>query len=165
MFLPFLALAALFTTLANSFTHRHTKRATPPASPIRIASTKFLCNVTSDLPVVRDLGYAGRIQNTTIFTFGDTLSNTSSFYMTSDSSSIGTADPCYVLNTQRTADGQHPTDMLAPNAAWGEVNTADAFGGTNVIPTGGSSSNEGVMFFLNNHRPSGQTAVIRGAVS
>ena len=163
----FLALAATTLSKADSHPHRdtrHFKRASS-SSLIQVSSTSFLCNVLSDLPVTRDLGFVGRIQNTMIYTYGDTLSNTSSFYMTSDSSAIGTSNPCYVLNTQRTSDKQHPTDMVAPNATWGEVNTADAFGGTNVIPFGGIHSNQGVMFFLKNHRPLGQADYIRGAVS
>lgn len=155
-----LALTAGTFSSAVPLTSKHN---TVPVNPIKVASSKFLCNVTSDLPVNRDLGFVGKIQNTMIYTYGDTLASNGSFYMTSDSSSIGTNSPCHVLNTQRTADGHHPTDMVAPNSKWGtpkEVNSADAFGGTNVLPTGG---NNGMMFFLKNHRPIGGTEYIAGA--
>ena len=85
--------------------------------------------------------------------------------LTITTGAIGTDDPCRVLNTQRTKDGQHPTDMVAPNSAYGETNTADAFGGTNVIPLGGvRTASQGVMFYLKNHRPIGQANYIKGAV-
>ena len=55
--------------------------------------------------------------------------------------------------------------MVAPSSAWGETNTADAFGGTNIIPLGGvRTANQGVMFYLKNHRPIGQANYIKGAV-
>lgn len=159
-----LALAAVatpsFAASIGSNHHHHSKRSYTSPNPIQVASSAFLCDVQSDLPVIRDLGYVGKIQDTVIYTYGDTETNTGTFYMTSDSSSIGTGDPCYVLNTQRTSDNQHPTDMIAPESAYGETNTADAFGGTNVVPVGGNS---GMMFYLVNHRPVGGDDYIVGA--
>lgn len=158
-----LALAASTLSAAVPYTrrnhHPHPKRAAP-SSPINVASSNFLCDVSSDLSVTRDLGFVGMIQDTMIYTYGDTSSSTGAFYMTSDSSSIGTSDPCQVLNTQRTLGDAHPTDMIAPNVLWGELNTVDGFGGTNVVATQG---NDGMMFFLKNHRPMGGDDYIVGA--
>jgi len=79
--------------------------------------------------MVRDLGFVGEIDPTMLFTFDDTMSIGSPFYMVSESSSVGNSDPCYVLNPQYASDGAHTTSMIAPNAASGESSTDDAFGG------------------------------------
>lgn len=153
--LKFLSFALGASSLSSAAVHRHNhghkhiitkSTTTPPANPIKVASANFLCDVTSDLPLERDLGFVGKIQDTVIYTYGDsqTLPGYPNWWMTSDSSSIGTSDPCHVLNTQRTSDGQHQTDMIAPNSDWGETNTEYGFGGSNVLATSG---NEGMMFY------------------
>lgn len=155
-----LALAASSLTSAvphNSKSHAHLHQrqhaekrqdapASAPANPIKVASANFLCNVKSDLPIVRDLGFVGRIQDTIVYTYGDsqTSPDDPNWWMTSDSSSISSGDPCYVLNTQRTSDGAHQTDLIAPEEKWGETNTEYGFGASTVIPTEGG---EGMMFY------------------
>lgn len=118
----------------------------PPPNPIKVSSTRYLGDVKSDLPVVRDLGFVGRIDDTVIYTYGDTLTapGAPNWWMTSDSSSISSGDPCYVLNTQRTSDGNHPTDLIPPQERWGETNTEYGFAASTVIPTG---KGEGMMFY------------------
>jgi len=169
LFTFLLALAASPITIAVPFTHQHRHqhghRSSRPQhrGELKVASATFLGDQKSDLPVVRDLGFVGKIGNTTIHTYGDTLSSVpGQFYMTSDSSSIGTDDPLFVRNTQRTEDGQHPTDMVSPHHNYSETNTTDAFGGTNVIPTSGK---DGMMFFLKNHRPGGNNTIIGAGVA
>ena len=158
--------ALLVGCAAVPFAHQHQNAHRDRSAhecPIRVRSANFIGDVKSDLPVGRDLGFVGKIQDTIIYTYGDTMSQREGeFYMTSDSSSIGTADPLFVLNTQRTQDGNHPTDMIPPHDHWNEKNTEDAFGGTNVIPTGG---NGGMMFFLKNHRPGGKNQIIGAGIA
>lgn len=157
-----LALVASFSFVSASplsHQHVHSKRSAPP-NPIQVSSAQYLCDVKSDLPVWRDLGFVGKIQDTVIHTYGDTLNNDSGpFFIVSDSSSIATDDPCFVLNTQRTSDGTRPTDMVSSIPEWNENESFSAFGGTNVIPTQGS---QGMMFFLKNHRPQGGDQYIVG---
>lgn len=158
-----LALAASTLSYAAPFAHQNQHQSrSDETSPIKVASATLLGDVKSDLPVGRDLGFVGKIQDTLIFTYGDTISQEGDFFMTSDSSSIGTDDPLYVLNTQRTFDGDHPTDMIAPQAYWDENSSEDAFGGTNVLPTGHGG---GMMFFLKNHRPGGVSTIIGAGVA
>ncbi|KAI7274739.1 hypothetical protein KC345_g6914 [Hortaea werneckii] len=164
-----LALAAGLVTHAAPFTYIREQRSSAQDQdstyhcPVKVAKAELLGDVQSDLPVGRDLGFVGKLQDTMIFTYGDLVSQAEGeFYMTSDSSSIGTDDPLLVRNTQRTEDGNHPTDMIAPHAEWNEKNTEDAFGGTNVVPTG---HGYGMMFFLKNHRPDGNNTIIGAGVA
>lgn len=146
-----------------------------------VATAKFRCDVISDLSIVRDGGGIGKIQDTIIFTYGDTQPNKTAdpdatFYLVSDSSSIGTDDPCFVLNTQRNAAGDRVENMvqLLGNETTGETAT----GGSAVVAT---HDNKGMMFFLKvlssghhhvsladslqNHRPDGTSTIIGGGVA
>lgn len=111
---------------------------------------------------MRDLGYVGQIGSHVVHTYGDTLNGPgSSFYMTSDSSAIGMNGACKVLDSA-LENGDHPAQFVPIEAKWGEVNTADSMGITNVQPTGPDT---GMLFFLKNHRPNGNNQVIGAGIA
>lgn len=144
----------------RSVTHALGRR-DAPTSPIGVASTQYLCNVRStNTDTVRDLGYVGRLGGQVVHSYGDTLNAPSaSFWMTSDSSALGTNDPCKIYDAALDG-GVHPAQFVPIEAKYGEVNTADAMGITNVIET---ENGAGVLFFLKNHRPMGGNQAIIGA--
>lgn len=139
-------------------THVHTRRDT---SAITVASAAYLCDVKStNTDTVRDLGYVGQVGGKTIHTYGDTLAGPgASFYMTSDSSAIGGSDPCQIFDAA-LENGDHPAQFVPIMAEYGEANTADAMGITNIVSTG---TDTGMLFFLKNHRPMGGDDFIAGA--
>jgi hypothetical protein len=122
--------------------HWNRRRSDPPKSPIEVESADFLCTVYSEnAKAVRDLGFVGKIGNLVVRTWGDTLSNTSEFYMTTDSSSVDTADPCYYRDTSLTGDGKHPTELLKFNPEWGDPPETIADGTQGIHHTVCSSAN------------------------
>lgn len=143
----------------HSFAHKLQNRAAD--SPITVASANYMCDVHSkNTNTVRDLGYVGKIGDNVVHTYGDTLNGPgSSFWMTSDSSALGTNSPCQVMDAALDPP-PHPAQFVPIEDKWGETNTADAMGGTNVIPT---SDSTGALFFLKNHRPIGGDQYIVGA--
>lgn len=154
------ASAVLLASCGNAFphTHLHTRRDSPA---LRVASADYLCDVKStNTDTVRDLGYVGQIAGKTVHTYGDTLAGPgASFYMTSDSSAVGGSNPCRIFDAA-LENGDHPAQFVPIMAKYGEVNTVDAMGITNIVSTGPDT---GMLFFLKNHRPMGGDQYIVGA--
>ena len=122
--------------------------------PLAVSSSEFLGTVHSTTTyVLRDLGFQGKIGNTTFLTYGDTLYSNASYNtgflgMTSDSVALATDDPLQVDDVNLNAQG-YPEQFCPIEAKWGEEAATDAMGITNVVET---NPGEGTQLCLVSNR-------------
>ena len=137
-----------------------TNSTTPAPAPsslalpvVAAASHQYLCDVESDnIPNLgRDVGFVGRIGNTTIFSYGDTLDLApGKFFITSSSSAIGTDNPCFVHDAALGPSGQHPAQFIPILPEYGEAMGNVSLGGSNIIEL---DQKNGAIFYLKQYRP------------
>lgn len=169
---PFLAAAHPHPSLASTprTTITSTSTSSLPTNPVKLAHpATFLGNVTSsNTGDIRDLGYSGRIGNTTILTFGDTIPCKSyqqgCFGLTAPNSAavVTDTDTSLTYTDFRLGPAGKHAQIFCPlvkeageTAVWG-------LGLTNVIETG---ENEGIVFFLRNNRTRNGTGIVGGGVA
>jgi hypothetical protein len=128
----------------------------PPA--INIDYVDFLGDVHSATTYVkRDLGFQGQIGEYVLLSYGDTLYSDANYSdiwrgMTSDSIALATQNPLVVVDPVLN-DQNYPPQFCPLIEAFGEDPSECGMGITNVVQT---APNQGVMFFLLNHRPDGK---------
>ncbi|KAK9353392.1 hypothetical protein V1523DRAFT_203198 [Lipomyces doorenjongii] len=137
------------------------------ALPVTVGSYTFLGDIHSiTANCIRDNGFNGNLGNSTLVTYGDTLYRDSSYSdtfrgMVSNSVASATDNPLQVIDGLLNSDGW-PEQFCPVNSAWGEDNSVDAIGITNVVET---DPETGIVFFLKNHRPGGVNSYIGAGVA
>ncbi|EXJ55494.1 hypothetical protein A1O7_08421 [Cladophialophora yegresii CBS 114405] len=117
--------------------------------------------------VKRDLGFQGQIGPYVLLSYGDTLYSDASYSdtwrgMTSDSVALATQDPLVVVDPFLNTDG-YPPQFCPLISSFGEDPSECAMGITNVVET--TAPNEGIIFFLLNHRPNGTNNLMGAGVA
>ncbi|OAL40337.1 hypothetical protein AYO20_00073 [Fonsecaea nubica] len=117
--------------------------------------------------VKRDLGFQGQIGQYVLLSYGDTLYSDANYSdtwrgMTSDSVAIATQNPLVVVDPILDPNG-FPPQFCPLISSFGEDAATCALGITNVVET--TMPNEGVMFFLLNHRPNGTNNLVGAGVA
>lgn len=142
----------------------------PGRLPPRVSTTTYHGPMTFHHPsgrphaVARDLGFTGVLDGHLVWTWGDTLmgSGSQAFICATDSTSIADlARPTHATDTALapgTSNVANWIPCLAHEDADGGL-SCYAFGGTNIVE---HAPNEGLVFFLKNHRPGG-VGEIKGA--
>ena len=116
--------------------------------------------------VMRDLGFSGVLDGRIVWTWGDTLMGTGdqSMICAVDSTTIGTLDAKGITMDSAIAPNSNNVrnwiDCLPEEEADGGLGKY-AFGGTNIVEYP-PKSGKGVVYYLKNSRPGGQS-VIKGA--
>jgi hypothetical protein len=147
-------------TSSSSITHRY-----PPA--IRATSIRFLGEVHSATTFVkRDLGFQGQLGEYVLLSYGDTLYSDSQYSdtwrgMASDSIALATHDPLWVVDPVLDSNG-YPPQFCPLISGFGEDPSECGMGITNVVET---FPNQGIMFFLLNHRPNGTNNLMGAGVA
>lgn len=135
---------------------------------INISCVEFLGNVQSATTYVkRDLGFQGQIGQYVLLSYGDTLYSDANYSdtwrgMTSDSVALATQDPLTVVDPILNAEG-YPPQFCPLISSFGEEAAECALGITNVVQT--ASQDQGIMFFLLNHRPNGTNNLVGAGVA
>lgn len=141
----------------------------PPKFPpeVKISKVDFLGDVHSSTTyVIRDLGFQGRIGHHVLLSYGDTLSSDANYSdkwrgIVSDSVALATHDPLVVIDPILKDDG-YPPQFCPVLSEYGETNSDYALGITNIVETG---HNQGMLFFLLNHRPGGKSRIVGAGVA
>ena len=140
----------------------------PYPPKIGILCVDFLGDVHSATTYVkRDLGFQGQIGQYVLLSYGDTLYSDTNYSdtwrgMTSDSVAIATQDPLVVVDPALNSQG-YPPQSCPILSSFGEDAAECGLGITNVVETTGP--NEGIMFFLINHRPNGTNNLMGAGVA
>jgi hypothetical protein len=135
---------------------------------IDIVCVDFLGDVHSATSYVkRDLGFQGQIGQYVLLSYGDTLYSDADYSdtwrgMTSDSVALATQDPLVVVDPVLNSDG-YPPQFCPLISSFGEDPSECALGITNAVET--TAPNEGIMFFLLNHRPNGTNNLMGAGVA
>lgn len=137
-----------------------------PPDP-KVAKVDFLGDVhSSNTYVIRDLGFQGRLGDHILLSYGDTLFSDANYSDTwrgiaSDSIALATHDPLVVIDPILDDNG-YPPQFCPIHKQYGEDNSECALGITNVVET---SHNQGILFFLLNHRPGGVSRIVGAGVA
>lgn len=141
---------------------------TPYPPNVNIACVDFLGNVHSATTYVkRDLGFQGQLGQYVLLSYGDTLYSDANYSdtwrgMTSDSVALATQNPLVVVDPVLNSEG-YPPQFCPLISAFGEEPSTCALGITNVVET--NAPNQGIMFFLLNHRPNGINSLVGAGVA
>ncbi|KIV93340.1 hypothetical protein PV10_04558 [Exophiala mesophila] len=134
---------------------------------VNISKVDFLGDVHSSTTyVIRDLGFQGRIGKHVLLSYGDTLWSDANYSdkwrgMVSDSVALATHDPLVVIDPILNANG-YPPQFCPVMSEYNETNSDYALGITNIVETG---RNQGMLFFLLNHRPGGKSRIVGAGVA
>ena len=151
----------------SSITTNATSSPQPYPPKVGTACVDFLGDVHSATTYVkRDLGFQGQIGQYVLLSYGDTMYSDPNYSdewrgMTSDSVALATQNPLVVLDPV-LSDG-YPPQFCPLISSFGEDPSECALGITNVVET--TSPDEGIMFFLLNHRPNGTNNLMGAGVA
>ncbi|KAJ9613216.1 hypothetical protein H2200_003158 [Cladophialophora chaetospira] len=140
----------------------------PYPPKINITCVDFLGDVHSATTYVkRDLGFQGQLGHYVLLSYGDTMYSDASYSdtwrgMTSDSVALATQNPLVVFDPVLSSDG-YPPQFCPLISSFGEDPSECALGITNVVET--TTPNQGIMFFLLNHRPNGTNNLMGAGVA
>lgn len=134
---------------------------------ISVTCVEFIGNVhSSSTYVKRDLGFQGRLGPHILLSYGDTMYSDASYSdtwrgMTSDSIAFATHNPLVVVDPILNDDGYPP--QFCPLMDDLDEDPAEcALGITNVVEIG---PNQGLIYFLLNHRPNGTNNLMGAGVA
>ncbi|KIW39404.1 uncharacterized protein PV06_09174 [Exophiala oligosperma] len=159
-------LPVLDTTTNTSHAAYTSNQSYPP--DVSVSCVDFLGEVHSATTYVkRDLGFQGQIGSFVLLSYGDTMYSDVNYSdtwrgMTSDSVALATHDPLVVVDPVLNQQG-YPPQFCPVVDSFGEDPSECALGITNVVQT--TSSDDGVMFFLLNHRPDGKNNLVGAGVA